>query len=131
MFHNIIALIRKISYEKPADRMQVLERDLAIFGFFIALGRRTQSYLSDNGYDVADHPLESYLRCSQLDIFWFHVHLVFSINLFNCNLPFVQIPHWGKCSVLSSVVIDKFLPVVCRGQSAFVVFDCLEMVFHG
>lgn len=28
------------------DALQVLERDLAIFGFFIALGRSTQSFFS-------------------------------------------------------------------------------------
>jgi hypothetical protein len=41
-----------------------LERDLAIFGFFIALGRSTQSFLSANGFDVLDDPLEGYVRYS-------------------------------------------------------------------
>ncbi|CAL5389191.1 unnamed protein product [Camellia sinensis] len=40
----------------------VLERDLAIFGFFIALGRSTQSFLSANGFDVIDEPIEGFLR---------------------------------------------------------------------
>lgn len=43
--------------------MQVLERDLAIFGFFTALGRRTQSFLSANSFDVIDDPLEGFVRC--------------------------------------------------------------------
>lgn len=42
--------------------MQVLERDLAIFGFFIALGRSTQSYLAANGFDSLENPLEDLVR---------------------------------------------------------------------
>lgn len=42
--------------------LQVLERDLAIFGFFIALGRSTKSYLLTNGFDVIDESLESFIR---------------------------------------------------------------------
>ncbi|XP_062002895.1 uncharacterized protein LOC133720547 [Rosa rugosa] len=45
-----------------SESIEVLERDLAIFGFFIALGRSTQSYLSANGFDVLDDPLEGYVR---------------------------------------------------------------------
>lgn len=45
-----------------ANSMQVLERDLAIFGFFIALGRRTQAFISAKGFHVAGHPLEGFLR---------------------------------------------------------------------
>ncbi|XP_050381776.1 uncharacterized protein LOC126798767 isoform X2 [Argentina anserina] len=44
------------------ESIEVLERDLAIFGFFIALGRSTQSFLSANGFDVLDDPLEGYVR---------------------------------------------------------------------
>lgn len=42
--------------------MQVLEKDLAIFGFFIALGRSTQSFLSANGFNVIDEPIENFIR---------------------------------------------------------------------
>lgn len=45
-----------------SESIEVLDRDLAIFGFFIALGRHTQSFLSSNGFDVTDHPLEGFLR---------------------------------------------------------------------
>ncbi|XP_044506345.1 uncharacterized protein LOC123225988 isoform X2 [Mangifera indica] len=45
-----------------SERIEVLERDLAIFGFFIALGRSTQSFLSVNGFDVIDDPLEGFIR---------------------------------------------------------------------
>lgn len=54
--------------------LQVLERDLAIFGFFIALGRSTQSFLSANGYDVIDDPIEGFIRWS----FWFLIHSLFN-----------------------------------------------------
>lgn len=44
------------------DTLQVLDRDLAIFGFFIALGRSTQSYLSSNGFEPIDEPIEGFIR---------------------------------------------------------------------
>ncbi|CAK9159862.1 unnamed protein product [Ilex paraguariensis] len=40
----------------------VLERDLAIFGFFIALGRSTQSFLYANGFEALDEPIEGFVR---------------------------------------------------------------------
>ncbi|XP_059646624.1 uncharacterized protein LOC132293255 isoform X2 [Cornus florida] len=44
------------------ESIEVLERDLAIFGFFIALGRKSQSFLSANGFDVLDEPIQSFVR---------------------------------------------------------------------
>lgn len=48
--------------EACINLMQVLEKDLAIFGFFIALGRSTQSFLSANGFDLVDDSLGSFIR---------------------------------------------------------------------
>ncbi|CAK7341915.1 unnamed protein product [Dovyalis caffra] len=45
-----------------SESIEVLEKDLAIFGFFIALGRSTQSFLSANGFDVLDDPIEGFIR---------------------------------------------------------------------
>ncbi|XP_052174281.1 uncharacterized protein LOC127789350 isoform X7 [Diospyros lotus] len=61
-------LQRAIDREKIWSRLttcesiEVLERDLAIFGFFIALGRSTQSFLSANGFDDINEPIEGFLR---------------------------------------------------------------------
>ncbi|KAJ1700513.1 hypothetical protein LUZ63_000292 [Rhynchospora breviuscula] len=61
-------LQRAISREKIWSRLttcesiEVLEKDLAIFGFFIALGRSTQSYLSSNGFTIADDSLGDIIR---------------------------------------------------------------------
>ncbi|XP_031493332.1 uncharacterized protein LOC116259598 isoform X2 [Nymphaea colorata] len=44
------------------ESIEVLEKDLAIFGFFIALGRSTKSYLSTSGVDVKDDPVEDIIR---------------------------------------------------------------------
>ncbi|KAK9289338.1 hypothetical protein L1049_007493 [Liquidambar formosana] len=44
------------------ESIEVLEKDLAIFGFFIALGRSTQSFLYANGFDVIDDPMEGFVR---------------------------------------------------------------------
>ncbi|GKC74326.1 hypothetical protein Tco_1120209, partial [Tanacetum coccineum] len=40
------------------ESIEVLDKDLAIFGFFIALGRRTQSYLSANNFETVPKPIE-------------------------------------------------------------------------
>ncbi|VVA97249.1 unnamed protein product [Arabis nemorensis] len=45
-----------------SESIEVLERDLAIFGFFIALGRSTQSFLVANGFDSLENPLEDLVR---------------------------------------------------------------------
>ncbi|KAM2044250.1 hypothetical protein ACFX1T_008598 [Malus domestica] len=45
-----------------SESIEVLERDLAIFGFFIALGRSTQSFLSANGFDVLAEPIGGFVR---------------------------------------------------------------------
>ncbi|WOL02489.1 hypothetical protein Cni_G11208 [Canna indica] len=42
-----------------SESIEVLEKDLAIFGFFIALGRSTQSFLSSNGIDMSNAQIES------------------------------------------------------------------------
>ncbi|KAK9127860.1 hypothetical protein Syun_016657 [Stephania yunnanensis] len=44
------------------ESIEVLEKDLAIFGFFIALGRSSKFYLSANGFDVVDDPIEIFMR---------------------------------------------------------------------
>ena len=46
--------------------LQVIEKDLAIFGFFIALGRSTQSFLSANGVSAMDNQIEGIIRCPML-----------------------------------------------------------------
>ncbi|XP_058088791.1 uncharacterized protein LOC131235589 isoform X3 [Magnolia sinica] len=61
-------LQRAIDREKIWSRLttcesiEVLDKDLAIFGFFVALGRSTQSFLSANGFNVVDEPIESFIR---------------------------------------------------------------------
>ncbi|KAL6559163.1 hypothetical protein OROHE_006532 [Orobanche hederae] len=61
-------LRRSISRERiwsrltTSESIEVLERDLTIFGFFIALGRSTQSYLFANGLGTMDGPIEGFIR---------------------------------------------------------------------
>ncbi|XP_006341074.1 uncharacterized protein [Solanum tuberosum] len=45
-----------------SESIEVLEKDLAIFGFFIALGRSTKAFLSENGFDTLDEPIEELIR---------------------------------------------------------------------
>jgi hypothetical protein len=54
----------KLLLKVKINLLQVLEKDLAIFGFFIALGRSTKSFLSANGFDVIDDPIEGFVRYS-------------------------------------------------------------------
>ncbi|KAK8930992.1 hypothetical protein KSP39_PZI016668 [Platanthera zijinensis] len=44
------------------ESIEVLEKDLAIFGFFIALGRSSQAFLSSNGFTITENPLEGIIR---------------------------------------------------------------------
>ncbi|XP_028795534.1 uncharacterized protein LOC114751038 isoform X2 [Neltuma alba] len=45
-----------------SESIEVLEKDLAIFGFFVALGRSTRSFLSANGFDTPDDSVDDYIR---------------------------------------------------------------------
>ncbi|KAK7278701.1 hypothetical protein RJT34_23737 [Clitoria ternatea] len=45
-----------------SESIEVLEKDLAVFGFFIALGRSTRSFLLTNGFETLDDPIEDFLR---------------------------------------------------------------------
>ncbi|KAF3668308.1 hypothetical protein T459_22439 [Capsicum annuum] len=45
-----------------SESIEVLEKDLAIFGFFIALGRSTKAFLYENGFDTLDEPIEELIR---------------------------------------------------------------------
>ncbi|XP_024985590.1 uncharacterized protein LOC112521126 isoform X2 [Cynara cardunculus var. scolymus] len=44
------------------ESIEVLDKDLAIFGFFIALGRRTQLFLSANNFEAVPKPIEGLIR---------------------------------------------------------------------
>ncbi|XP_048623195.1 uncharacterized protein LOC106388608 isoform X2 [Brassica napus] len=61
-------LLRAIDREKiwsrlaTSESIEVLKRDLAIFGFFIALGRSTQTFLAANGSDSLENPVEDLVR---------------------------------------------------------------------
>ncbi|KAL4591825.1 hypothetical protein LXL04_004798 [Taraxacum kok-saghyz] len=44
------------------ESIEVLDKDLAIFGFFIALGRRTQLFLSANNFEQVPKPIEGLIR---------------------------------------------------------------------
>lgn len=61
-------LQRAISREKlwsrltTSESIEVLERDLAVFGIFVALGRSTKSFLAANGFDKIPEPIEGFIR---------------------------------------------------------------------
>ncbi|XP_057427067.1 uncharacterized protein LOC130720438 isoform X2 [Lotus japonicus] len=45
-----------------SESIEVLEKDLAVFGFFIALGRSTRSFLLASGFETVDDPVEDFIR---------------------------------------------------------------------
>lgn len=94
--------------------MQVLEKDLAIFGFFIALGRSTQSFLSANGFDVLDDSLGSFIRYIK-DMVSKNMVLAFMFWLCICLLVLMQVPYRGERLILSSPFINKFLSIIRGG----------------
>uniref|UniRef100_A0A0D9X907 LETM1-like protein n=1 Tax=Leersia perrieri TaxID=77586 RepID=A0A0D9X907_9ORYZ len=61
-------LLRALDREKiwsrltTSESIEVLEKDLAIFGFFIALGRSTQTYLSSNRLTDLDDSINDIVR---------------------------------------------------------------------
>ncbi|XP_052165090.1 uncharacterized protein LOC127782063 isoform X2 [Oryza glaberrima] len=61
-------LLRALDREKiwsrltTSESIEVLEKDLAIFGFFIALGRSTQTYLSSNHLTNLDDSINDIVR---------------------------------------------------------------------
>ncbi|KAJ1268910.1 hypothetical protein BS78_07G169500 [Paspalum vaginatum] len=61
-------LFRALDREKiwsrltTSESIEILEKDLAIFGFFIALGRSTQGYLSSKGLTDLDDSLNGIVR---------------------------------------------------------------------
>ncbi|KAI3471906.1 hypothetical protein Pfo_028594 [Paulownia fortunei] len=57
-------LRRAIDRERIWSKLTTCEsiEDLAIFGFFIALGRSTQSFLFTNGFETMDDPIEGFIR---------------------------------------------------------------------
>lgn len=59
---SIVFAMLELVIESNTNFLQVLERDLTIFGFFIALGRNTQAFLSANGFEVIDDPIEGFIR---------------------------------------------------------------------
>lgn len=60
----IVSIMWMLLLKLKINWQQVLEKDLAILGFFIALGRSTKSFLSANGFDVIDDPIEGFVRYS-------------------------------------------------------------------
>lgn len=107
-----------------AKMLQVLERDLAVFGFFIALGRSTQSFLYASGFEVVDEPLEGFIRYSlQFTIFFntrnsvFLCLITFIILIFYCYVSFLnQTPYRRQCVILSPALINQFLSTIRGGQ---------------
>lgn len=61
-FPIIYALCCNKMLQLKVSIVQVLEKDLAVFGFFIALGRSTRSFLLASGFDTLDDPVEDFIR---------------------------------------------------------------------
>ena len=54
----------------------VFSEVLGVFGFFIALGRSTRSFLLTNGFDTLDDPIEDFIRYNLYMLFLLLKHYV-------------------------------------------------------
>lgn len=69
MYHLSLGRLVQISLEQlfsifsyTRKGMQDLQKDLGLFGFFVALGRSTRTYLASRGVGDSDESLASLLR---------------------------------------------------------------------
>ncbi|XXG88474.1 hypothetical protein AAC387_Pa12g0678 [Persea americana] len=142
-------LQRAIDREKIWSRLttcesiEVLEKDLAIFGFFIALGRSTQSFLSANGFNVIDEPIENFIRyliggsvlsypqLSSISSYQLYVEVVCEelewLPFYQGNLDSLNQPHGGKVKKQenspNSEVIPQVLDVCSHWMKSFIKYS--------
>ncbi|XP_025648094.1 uncharacterized protein [Arachis hypogaea] len=62
LFNTLTAEGNTIGFDHTICSPRFWIRIWAIFGFFIALGRSTRSFLLANGFDTLDDPLEDFIR---------------------------------------------------------------------
>lgn len=107
-FLNCVSTMTKWCFSKVENFFQVLEKDLAIFGFFIALGRSTQYFLSENGFSSTEEPVEeiirySFLSCSFMYWFLLYFYIIGIVDLICCYSPQTGILLVAVCYIIRNL----------------------------
>uniref|UniRef100_A0A0E0AWR2 Uncharacterized protein n=1 Tax=Oryza glumipatula TaxID=40148 RepID=A0A0E0AWR2_9ORYZ len=110
-------LLRALDREKiwsrltTSESIEVLEKDLAIFGFFIALGRSTQTYLSSNRLTNLDDSINDIVVCEELE--W--------LPFYSGDVPAATIE--GREDVHKGEIISRVLNVCSYWMTSFIKYS--------
>ncbi|RLN05575.1 hypothetical protein C2845_PM13G20470 [Panicum miliaceum] len=138
-------LLRALDREKiwsrltTSESIEVLEKDLAIFGFFIALGRSTQGYLSSNGLTDLDDSLNGIVRyliggsvlyypqLSSISSYQLYVEVVCEelewLPFYNNDVPSAKTDTGGREEVSKGEVISRVLNVCSYWMTSFIKYS--------
>ncbi|CAD6264441.1 unnamed protein product [Miscanthus lutarioriparius] len=138
-------LLRALDREKiwsrltTSESIEVLEKDLAIFGFFIALGRSTQGYLSSKGLTDLDDSLSGILRyliggsvlyypqLSSISSYQLYVEVVCEelewLPFYNDDVPSAKTDTEGREEVSKGEVISRVLNVCSYWMTSFIKYS--------
>ncbi|CAD6264426.1 unnamed protein product [Miscanthus lutarioriparius] len=138
-------LLRALDREKiwsrltTSESIEVLEKDLAIFGFFIALGRSTQGYLSSKGLTDLDDSLNGILRyliggsvlyypqLSSISSYQLYVEVVCEelewLPFYNDDVPSAKTDTEGREEVSKGEVISRVLNVCSYWMTSFIKYS--------
>ncbi|CAO2191831.1 unnamed protein product [Urochloa humidicola] len=138
-------LLRALDREKiwsrltTSESIEVLEKDLAIFGFFIALGRSTQGYLSSNGLTDLDDSLNGIVRyliggsvlyypqLSSISSYQLYVEVVCEelewLPFYSDDVPSATTDTEGRQEVSKGEVISRVLNVCSYWMTSFIKYS--------
>lgn len=138
-------LFRALDREKiwsrltTSESIEVLEKDLAIFGFFIALGRSTQGYLSSKGLTDLDDSLNGLVRyliggsvlyypqLSSISSYQLYVEVVCEelewLPFYNDDVPSATTDTEGREEVSKGKVTSRVLNVCSYWMTSFIKYS--------
>ncbi|CAO2211277.1 unnamed protein product [Urochloa humidicola] len=138
-------LLRALDREKiwsrltTSESIEVLEKDLAIFGFFIALGRSTQGYLSSKGLTDLDDSLNGIVRyliggsvlyypqLSSISSYQLYVEVVCEelewLPFYSDDVPSATTDTEGRQEVSKGEVISRVLNVCSYWMTSFIKYS--------
>ncbi|RCV31552.1 hypothetical protein SETIT_6G187300v2 [Setaria italica] len=138
-------LLRALDREKiwsrltTSESIEVLEKDLAIFGFFIALGRSTQGYLSSNGLTDLDDSVNGIVRyliggsvlyypqLSSISSYQLYVEVVCEelewLPFYYGDVPSATTDTEGRQEVSKGEVISRVLNVCSYWMTSFIKYS--------
>ncbi|KAL5219714.1 hypothetical protein ABZP36_024427 [Zizania latifolia] len=136
-------LLRALDREKiwsrltTSESIEVLEKDLAIFGFFIALGRSTQTYLSNNRLTDLDDSVDDIVRyliggsvlyypqLSSISSYQLYVEVVCEelewLPFYNSDVPAATIE--GSEEMHKGEIISRVLNVCSYWMTSFIKYS--------